>query len=333
MAERAGVDRALVSRVVNEDPRLRIRDETRRRIVDAVAELGYTPSRTARNLRLSRTGSVGLVVPELTNPVWAALTEAMEGAADSLGLTVLVASESSRPGRTDHFVRLLDEQFLDGLLLAAPVDATEAARISDRNVVFVNQVHEPPARSVVFDDGLAIRMAVDALVELGHIDIAHIGGPRERDATRRRAQAFSEAVERLGLPLHPIVIGPLSIDGGVHSVDQVLDEHSRVTAVVVANVRSAVGVLRRCAQRGVTVPDELSVVCVHDNEVAQVVSPPLTAVAMPVHSLGERALQALVGLDSARQPVIVRDGIAVTERGSSGPPRAGPPRAGPHRGG
>lgn len=322
VARRAEADPALVSKVVNNDPRLRIKPETRQRILNAVAALDYRPSRTARNLRLSRSGTVGLIIPELTNPVWAAMAEAMEEQADEAGLSMLVATENPDGSRVRKMVSLLEERYLEGLLIAAPVTTAQASELAKANIVFVNQIHPAPVRSIAFDDALAVRLALDELIDLGHTRIAHIAGPQQRDAPRRRVEAFTTSLTDRGLNPGPVVAGELTADGGARMLDAILEAASDVTAIVIANVLTAAGALRRCAELGIAVPSELSLVCIHDNEMARVSSPSLSAVRMPIRELGRQAVRMLTHPDSssaAPTPLILGDQISFVPRETTAP--------------
>src|SRR5690606_27792091 len=159
VAALAEVDRALVSRVVNEDPRLRIRPETRQRIIDAVESLHYRPSRRCQNFRTSRSGLVGLIVPQLSNPVWAGIAEAIEQHADSMGISLLIATSGPDGRQVEKFAGLLDEKYVDGLLIGSAVSSAQASMLVGRWAVLLNQWHPPPSRSVIFDDAHAVDVA------------------------------------------------------------------------------------------------------------------------------------------------------------------------------
>src|SRR5690606_1683581 len=121
----------------------------------------------------------------------------------------------------------------------------------------------------------------------------------------------------------PVCAGPLTADGGATRLDEVLAADPHITAIVVANVLTAAGALRRCAERGVSVPDDLSLVCIHDNQTARVAYPSLSAVSMPLGALGAHAMTLLFASESEadEQSVIVRQGIRFVPRESTAPPR------------
>lgn len=318
VAARAGVDRALVSRVVNADPTLRIREETRARIVAAVAELDYRASPTARSLRTSRSSTLGLVIPDFANPVWAAIVGAVERAADEAGLTLLTASADSTPGRIRRFLDLLDAHSLDAVLVAAPLaDANPSVDLAGRRVLLLNQ-QVAGGRSVVFDDAGAVELAVTHLVELGHHRIAHLAGPPRLDAPVRRAAAFQAAMEARGLDPSAVLAGEMSTNDGAARTASLLDRPNPPTALVVANVASAAGALRAARAAGSSVPDDLSVVCIHDLPVCEELTPALTAVRLPLAELGARAVQEILQ-PGETESVVVGGPTSVIVRDSTSP--------------
>lgn len=321
VAALAGCDVALVSRVVNKDPKLRIKSQTRARIVKAITDLNYLPSRTARNLRLSQTKIIGLVVPTLTNPTWASLATAIESLADSRDRTLIVGSQASANDRTAQFISMVADGFLDGLMIATPASPELLESAGGLNVVFINQLAPEPAQSIVFDDALAIGLALDHLIVLGHTSIAHIAGPAKLDATRRRAEAFTGYMAKHGLNARHVVSGGLSPHSGEKMMREIWQKSPQVTAVVIANAITAIGAMRSCRTLGIDVPRDLSVVTIHDNDVVASLSPALDAVAMPIEALAEVAVDRLLGGTFAALTTIVAKGTKLIRRESSAHPR------------
>lgn len=321
----AGADIALVSKVVNQDPKLRIKDDTRARILQAIADLNYLPSRNARNLRLARTKIIGLVVPALTNPTWAAFATAIERAADSRDRTLIIGSEVPSNERTEQFIAMVANGFLDGLMIATPASPAILERAAGLNILFINQLTPEPTSSIVFDDASAIEMALDHLHGLGHRVIAHLAGPATLNATHRRAVAFRHSMERRGLDGGLIFEGELSPKAGEDLMETALRMAPEITAVVIANAVTAIGALRHCNALGIAVPRDLSMVSIHDNAVIASLFPALDAVALPIEVLAEAAVDRLLnpGLPPMKQ--VVSEGIVLKVRESSARPHRSKP--------
>lgn len=320
VAALAQVDRALVSKVVNADPTLRIKESTRQRITDAVERLNYRPSRMARNLRLSRSSTIGLVVPEITNPVWASLTAAIESEADPADLTLLTGSQSRTVDRPVQFLRLLETNSLDGLLVASPVDQSFLDAARSRNVVLINQKLPQRRRFIIFDDDLAMELAIDHLLDLGHRQIAHLAGPPALDATRRRALAFRRIMTERDLDPQLVLAGDLSAEAGGERMLRLMSMTPRPTAVVVANVSSAAGALRAALAAGIRVPHDVSIVCIHDLEMCSVLTPALTAVRLPLQAMGVAAVRAILDGNTPTEGMTISEGTVLVPRETTAPP-------------
>jgi len=326
VATAAGVDKAIVSRVVNRDPSLVIRPETRHRVETAVAELGYRPNPSARSLRTSKTGTLGLVIPDFSNPVYAQVIAGAEAAALASG-HVLVTGSSSGAVSPAAYLDLLGNGRVDGLLIAGGVPSTQEQRILDGLDIpwlLVNRRDRRSRRYIILDDAKSASMAVDHLVSLGHTEIAHIAGPRTADTAQRRLQGFEAAMAERGLrtPASRVVRGGYTMDDGASAAGRLMASRRRPTAIYVANVVAAVGALHELASAGLSVPDDVSVVATHDTELASHVMPALTTVRMPLRELGARAVRNLLELapDAVVEEILGED-FALVQRDSTASPR------------
>ena len=293
VAERAGVDPSLVSRVLSGSLPFSIRDETRERIVAAAAELDYRPNAQARALRRRRSMLIGMIVPTLSNVVFERIHAGAAERAEELGYTLVVAA-----GTADDFPDLLHGQ-VDGLLLAvatqkhAPVVVPRGLRLP---IVLVNRAESDGLTSVTVDDAAGARLATQHLFELGHRRVGHLAGPSEVDTGRRRLQGFLEACrERGDEPAGDLIVeGGYSEREGFAAMHALLDRPDRPTAVFVANLLAAVGALAAARQLGLRVPVDVSVASLHDAPLAEYLDPPLTTVRMPLEEMGRRAIEILL---------------------------------------
>jgi len=315
VAARAGVSVSAVSRVLSDAPNTRVSETTRLRIHEAAAELGYRPNFAARALKSARTHVVGLVVPDVTNAVFTELLHGVEDEAYRLGYVVLLARADGLPEGVDIIGRLIGEGRVDGLIVQtgdAMPDSDVARLIAGRlPVVFVNSIHPEGAGSVVLDDERGAGIAVDHLVSLGHRRIALIGGLSSSDTARRREGGFRAAMERAGLAVGDHDVTRLGYEParGAEALTRLWTGEGRPTAVVVANVNAAYGVLTAARRLGAGVPEDLSVVSIHDAWTAEHSWPPLTTVRMPLRELGATALRAVVEnlASGARADAVVTD--------------------------
>lgn len=327
VAKAAGVDKAVVSRVVNRDPALVIRPETRARVEAAVADLGYRANPAARSLRTAKAGTIGLVIPDFANPVYAQIISGAESAALASGHVLVTGSTSGVPS-TAAYLELLGHGRVDGLLIAGGAPSTKEQRTLDGldlPWLLVNRRDSRGHRYLILDDAHSADVAVSHLVELGHKRIAHIAGPATADTAQRRREGYERAMARHDLPTDAAWIQTCdyTMRGGVEAVIALFAGPHRPTAIYVANVAAAVGALHQLSAMGIAVPDQVSVVATHDTELASHVMPALTTVRMPLRQLGSHAVELLLG--QPREAVIeetLASDIELVVRESTAPPPA-----------
>jgi LacI family transcriptional regulator len=325
VALRAGVDRSVVSRVINDDPKLNVRPETRKRVQDTIKSLGYRPNAAARSLRTARAYMFGLLIPDFANPVYAEIIKGAEQEAGRLGYGLMTASSAGVRLGLQHYLDLLGQGRVDGLLFAGEDSGHALAHLlaADVPFVLVNRSVPGSQRYVVLDDERASRLAVAHLAELGHRRIAHLAGPEVADTSRRRQSGYLAALREAGLPARPedVVHADYTATGGDAALTRLLARPDRPTAVFVANVASAVGALHAAHTLGLSVPRDLSVVAVHDMPLAGHLVPALTTVRMPLAEMGRRALERLATAHPD-EPIteVVAEPVELVIRDSSAPP-------------
>lgn len=327
VAEACGVTVSIVSRVLNGDPTVSARAETRERIFEAARQLAYVPNGFARGLRRSRTMTIGAVLPNLAYAVNAEIIRGAERQAAAEGYVLLVADAMEFGPASAAYQRLLMEGRVDGLLIASGTTADGASAALSAlplPVVHANRRGEKYGVSVSVDDELGIGLSVDRLVDLGHTRIGYVAGPRDADTARRRRAGFRARMRERGLEVRPSMIVETTFTeaGGFEAMQRLLAMRRRPTAVVAASFASAVGVMSAVATAGLRVPDDVSVVGFHDASVAAYLNPPLSTVRMPLAEMAEAAVATLVRLIDGQEveDIVVRSPAPVLiERGSIGP--------------
>lgn len=330
VAARAGVDASLVSKVLNNKDGFSIRESTRARVHEAARALHYTPSQAARSLRTSRTGVVGVLLPAFVNPIWSSILEAAEAEATRLDYTLIagIAGDDASSGgkRTSKFLDWARSGAVDGLLVASELSDDELSPgLGQTPWLHINRKPDNSRRHVTLDDEGGMRLATEHLLELGHRRLAHLSGPLDTDSGRRRLLGFQSAVEAAGVTDAPFVESGYDMGSGRRAVDQLLRSDPSVTGIVCANVSSAAGALEQIHSLGKRVPEDLSVVALHDVEMAAALRPSLTTVRMPLEELGRRAVRALVESDPRSNVSLTIEGpCELVRRDSTAPPRLVP---------
>jgi LacI family transcriptional regulator len=308
VAQRAGVSISAASRVLTNAPSTRVGQATRERIHEAARDLGYRPNFAGRALKFSRSNVVALVVPDLTNAIFSELMRGVESAAIEHDYVVLLGrSEDMQPGGPT-LSKLIGEGRVDGMLLQASDEADprdlEPLLDASSPVVFINSIRGPHRGSVSLPDAAGARAATDHLLELGHHDIAFMGGLPEAGTARARETGFRDTMREARLDVRDEWVTDLGYTAqqGRAALRQVWSLSRRPTAVVVANLNAAIGVLAESRTLGINVPDDLSVVAIHDAWTAENTSPALTTVRMPLYELGRSGLEALLATMSGQEP-------------------------------
>lgn len=292
VASAAGVSQATVSRALSM-PEL-VRPGTRARVEAAARRLGYRPNRAAQGLITGRTGNLGLIVPDLSNPFFASVVKGVQAAARAADYSVFIADTDEEPDAEVDLLRALAKQ-VDGLILCSPraPDDELAAIGSDSTVVLMNR-RAGDRPSVTVDNADGMRQAVDHLAALGHRRIAYVAGPRTSWSNNQRERGMRQASDAGGTDLVHLGHFPPQFEGGVAAADLALA--SGATAVIAYNDVVALGLMSRLGARRVSVPDGLSVIGCDDIGMSAMSHPALTTVAVPKRSAGRATVGLLLSM-------------------------------------
>jgi DNA-binding LacI/PurR family transcriptional regulator len=316
VATRAGVSPATVSRVFSQPET--VAPGTRQRVLTAAEELRYAPNPVARSLARRRTGNLGIVVPDIANSFSAMIIKAAQQEARHAEYALFVTASEELVDDEERQARALAPQ-VDGLLLTSPLASDACLReLADIVPVVVTNRLLDSVPAVLTESAQATGHAVEHLHALGHRQVAYLAGP-DGYSNDSRTSGLKAACARLGL--EPVVLGPFParFSSGVRAADLVLA--AGATAVVAFNDDIAAGLLTRFADRGVRVPEHISVVGHDDTALAEMVTPRLTTVHIPAAAAGATATQLLIryvrGDDSGVRRYELPSELIV--RGSTGP--------------
>jgi LacI family transcriptional regulator len=330
IARHLGVHKSTVSRAMDPARRHLIGSELLQRVEHAVREMGYRPNHAASALSTGRSKTVGVLIPDITNPVFPPILRGIEDALDAEGYFALLANTARRDGALQAAVDRMQAQRVEGFLIATAVqdDAwLESLRASGAHIVLVNRTDgRGLLPAVVSDDRLGMRLAVDHLVALGHRRIAHLAGPQALSTGAARRIGFEQAVRAHGLKASAVAqCDAYSIEAGEAAAAQLLARPKRGTATawVAANDLIALGALQAAQRAGIEVPGLLSIVGHNDMPLLDQVSPPLTSVRIQHYDMGLRAARLLLDMlagvaGSGDATVVLRPQLVV--RGSTAGP-------------
>ncbi len=326
VALQAGVTKSVVSRILNGDETLTVRPSTRVRVLEAARALQYSPHAGARALAGSKPGALSLLIPDLTNPVYARIARGAYQQARKLGYVVLLAEDTEETDVQTDFTDLVESGRVEGLLIASARNdhpLIESGQLNAIPHVFVNRTVPGSGRNVSLNLGLASTVAFNYLHGLGHRELAHISGPADLSPTIERERGFAAAARAKGIPEPLVVHAAFSEAGGYDAAQQILDLSPGVTAIYAGTFPQSIGAMKALHVRGVDVPGDVSLMSYDDLPMAAYLDPALTTLELPLQELGTFAVDELVHqLDGAPPRDFTLDtSIRVIERGSVAAPR------------
>lgn len=328
VAALAGVHTATASRALNPETRPLVNEETAQRVLAAAEQLGYRPNPIARGLKTNRSFTVGVVIPDLRNPIFPPIARGIEDTIEPAGYTSLLANTDNDPERERLSFDALRARQVDGFITAGarrehPL-LHEVAEVSP--VVLVNRrTDADDFDRAVGDDRGGAREAVKYLAELGHTRLAHVA-LRSISTGEHRYQGFLDATAELGLGVDPALIPQASNYSeaeGARCTREIIASGHEFTAIVAGNDLMALGCIDALREAGLDCPRDVSVVGFNDMDWSDRFDPPLTTVRLPHDDLGREAarllLERLIDPDLPPREVVLPTKLVV--RGSTAPPR------------
>ena len=329
VASRAGVHPSTVSRVLNPATRSMVSERLALKIWRAAEELGYRRNPLAAGLRTQRTHTVGIVLPDITNPVFPPMVRGAEHTLGGEGYTAILADSGGRRRSERTILEDMKTRRVDGLIIAAarrkdPI-VDECVELAIPLVLVNRTVDKHNVAAVINDDELGIELALEHLQALGHRRVAYVGGPQSTSTGYVRYRTFIRSSKRLGLNVdRKMVVNARDYteSAGQWAFRRILERTNDFTAVLTANDLLALGCYDGIRACGLKCPDDISVTGFNDMPFVDRFDPPLTTLHIPLDDLGVQAAQLL--LERIRQPDApvkqLRLEPRIVVRGSTAPP-------------
>ncbi len=285
-----------VSRVLNRSGY--VSEDARTRVERAVVELGYVPNQLARGLRSKKTGTIALVVTDITNPFFTTMARGVEDAASETSNLVLFCNTDENEDEELRYMRLLIEKRVDGVLLVPAKTSRNSLELAEAHgvpVVILDRAVESDNVDVVrCDSNSGSTKLAELLLSLGHRRYAILAGRQGVSTTEERIGSFSQAVTSAD-PQNRVDVfyGGFSVQSGHQNASMALDLHPRPTAVFATNNFISIGAQQEFQQRGVRIPEDIALVGFDDLPSVLVTFPFLTVVAQPAYEMGRRAVEQL----------------------------------------
>lgn len=308
VAREAGTSTAVVSYVLNDGPRP-VAAATRFRVLDAIESTGYRPDSIARALASGASRTLGLVVPDLSNPFFTALGHALEEAASKAGLVFLLGDSAENPVRQGDLIQSFLGRRVDGLVIVGVDEGIDlsSARAAQIPVVLLDRtLAEPEVSTVAIDNRAAAQAATDHLIGHGRTRIALVSGPGTLATAEARARGWEDALRAADLLVDSNRVYRTGFDrrGGYLAGLELFSAVDLLDAVFVASEQQAIGLLRAAHETGTRIPQDVAVVAFDGTEASEYCVPSLTTIAQPFDELATQALELVrVPRDRARNVV------------------------------
>ena len=308
VAQAAGVSPQTVSRAINDKGE--ISAETKERIMEIARQLSFRPSNIARSLVKQQTTTIGIVIPDITNPFFSEIVRGVEDLAHLHSYNVFLCNTDEVPERELSSIDSLLEKQVDGVILCSSrlEEGELASKLKEFPfAVLINrEIEEIPekVRIISFDDRLGMCMAVNHLIQRGHKHIAFLAGPERSRSGQKRLSGYYSCLKENGISIDPGLVHfcEPSFEGGLNTFHKLLDAHPEVTAVLCYNDLVAIGAIREILTRNLSIPADLSVIGFDDIPMAALVHPPLTTLRMPKREVGVIAMKILIDLLEGNNP-------------------------------
>ena len=307
IAKKAGVSPSTVSRALEDHPR--IGATTRKRIQELAREMDYVPSTVAKSLSANKTWTIGMVLATISDPFMGRVVEGVEQAAIEAGFNVFISTSQNDRQREIAAIKMLQKRRVDGIIVIASHLLDQYPGFFVRSkvpIVIINE--QKPGETMHFvtvDDVHAAQSAVEHLLALGHCRIGYVSVTNRPKSNQYRLKGYQDALEAAGIASDPaLIFTSHTIEDhakrGEASLEPLLD--AGATAVFCYNDTAAMSLLAACYKRGVSVPDNLSVIGFDDIDMAAYTIPPLTTIRQPRFELGQRSMRMMLALLSGQLP-------------------------------
>lgn len=326
IAKAAGVTPAVVSRIINNDQSLRVGKDTRRRIENLIKELEYAPNIAARSLRSAKSGIIAMVMHDISNLVYSEIMRGAQEAASEAGYSILLSDASSNTRSSSRLADMIGGGGVDGVILQADGGNSDnvllrAARQKVSTVLLQAEL-DVKAHLISLPDKQATKIATQHLIGLGHKNIGCVGTVKGLTFTTNRILGWKEAMLNANLECssNRVTYSSPAIEEGMIATSDLLDRNPDMTAIVYCNTLTAVGAIEAIEQRNLRVPEDLSIVSVHDIKLANFLRVPLTTISMPLFEMGQHAVDLVRNNETDPNGVTYLDHLTpkLIIRGSTG---------------
>lgn len=301
IAERVGVSKTTVSMVINKKDS-NISEETKKKIYDIIEETGYIPNNIARGLNTRKSGSIGIIIPDISNPFFSELSRAVEDCANKLGYNVILCNSDNNADKEKKYVELLISKLIDGIILIPGEKSESSANILKLNgipFVFVDRYIKgfEDCPGVYFNNKQGIKDGIEYLYNKGKRNIAFVSGPKKININKERISGYKEIMTKYGLYNKSLIFeSTFSLEGGMEVTNQIISECKFVDAIFYSNDIMAIGGMKTLKRKKYKIPKDIAIMGFDGIKLSRMIEPELTTIQQPIYNMGQQACKLIVDI-------------------------------------
>jgi len=301
IAQKAGVSKATVSMVLNKRDE-NISSDTRNRILQIANEMNYIPNSLARSLNTKKTETIGIIIPDITNPFFSEMARAIEDVASNLGYNVIFCNSDNELNKESKYVKLLISKLVDGVVFIPGGKSNDNLQILINNnvpFVLVDRFVEGFEKfyGVYCMNKLGMTKAVEYLVSRGKKRIAFVRGPHSVETSTQRLEGYTETMQKYELFDEKLIFeNEFTIDGGIETTRKILKLKDKVDSIIFSSDIMAFGGIKVLVKEGCKIPQDISVIGYDNIEMSEFMEPELTTVSQPIYEMGKCACELLINI-------------------------------------
>lgn len=299
IAKKAGVSKATVSMVLNKRDHC-ISEETKQKILKLAKELNYIPNSLARGLSTKKTGTIGIILPDITNPFFASIARAIEDSANLLGYNVMFCNADNEIDKELEYIKLLISKLVDGVIFIAGGESKSSVEMLKSNnipFVLVDRYMESykDEYGVYLLNEAGVIQGIEYLYNKGNRRIAFVKGHEHLQISNERLKGYKRAMNKYGIYDEKLIFkGDFNIEGGIKATEAILKDLGKVDAIFYSNDIMALGGMKVLLRKGFKIPEDIRIMGFDNIDICEIFEPELTTIAQPIYDMGRESCKLLI---------------------------------------
>lgn len=301
IAKKAGVSKATVSMVLNKRDKS-ISEETKEKVLRLAEELNYIPNSLARGLSTKKTGTIGIILPDITNPFFSSIARAIEDAANSLGYNVILCNTDNEIGKEVEYIKLLISKIVDGVIFIAGGESSSSVQMLKSNNIpfvlvdrYIDNYKDEYGVYLLNEEGVI--KGIEYLYKKGNRKIVFVKGHENITVSNERLKGYKYAMNKYGIYDENLIFkGNFNIEGGIKATEAILSRLDKIDAIFYSNDMMALGGMKVLLRRGFRIPEDIRIMGFDNIDICGIFEPELTTIGQPIYKMGNEACKLLINI-------------------------------------